>query len=218
MRIVPQACALACLLLAAAPALTGAKVLAQRSVYAPPGSADSQHPVRTAIVHEPVLPAAAPAPLKLAPRSGASGQKLERPIAPTAEGAIGTVVGSLGIVLGLFLVLVWCSRKFAPAGAAQLPKEAVELLGRATLGPRQQMQLVRVGSKLLLVALTQAGEAQTLTEITDPHEVEHLAGLCRRGQSTSATSSFNQVLGQLAREPLTAGAASAQRSRTRGAT
>ena len=56
---------------------------------------------------------------------------------------------------------------FRPPARSLLPKEAVELLGRAPLAGRQQMQLVRVGNKLLLVALSPAG-AETLTEITEP--------------------------------------------------
>jgi flagellar biogenesis protein FliO len=96
--------------------------------------------------------------------------------------------------------VVWCSKRFAPAGTAPLPKEAVELLGRAPLAGKQTMQLVRVGNRLLLVALSGAG-AQTLTEITDPVEVEHLAGLCQRGRGDSASASFNRVLSQMATEP-----------------
>lgn len=148
---------------------------------------------------------------KLAPRSVESKRPLERPAAPTPTTAIGTVASSLAIVLGLFAALVWCTRRFAPAGSAELPKEAVELLGRAPLAGRQTMQLIRVGNRLLLVALS-AGGAETLTEITDPVEVEHLAGLCRRGKPDSASASFGRVLSQLAAEP---GEAS-PRSRMRG--
>jgi flagellar biosynthetic protein FliO len=149
--------------------------------------------------------AAAPvAPLRLAPR-GAAGQKpLNRPAANSPGGAIGTAVGGLAIVLGLFVVLVWCTKRFAPAGAAVLPKEAIELLGRTPLSPRQQMQLVRVGNKLLVVAVS-ATEVETLTEIVDPAEVERLAALCRKTQPTSATSSFSQVLGRLTSEPARGG-------------
>ncbi|MCI0358990.1 MAG: flagellar biosynthetic protein FliO, partial [Planctomycetaceae bacterium] len=132
--------------------------------------------------------------------------------APTPTAAIGTVASSLAIVLGLFAALVWFSKRFAPAGAAALPKEAVELLGRTPLDGRQTMQLIRVGNRLLLVALSASGAA-TLTEITDPLEVEHLAGLCRRGKSGSATASFSAVLSQLASEP----ADQPPRTRARGA-
>jgi flagellar biogenesis protein FliO len=221
--------------------LTSGTALAQQSVYLPqprhlpPALAetarpisesqphpadrpsDGHFPVRLASAAEPIAPTGDAKSLKLAPRTQNAGQRPGRPIAPTAEGAIGTVAGSLGVVLGLFLILVWCSRKFAPAGSAQLPKEVVELLGRSSLGGRQQVQLVRIGNKLLLVAITTTG-MESLAEITDPVEVERLAGLCRRGQSASASSSFNQVLGQLAREPVAPGASAAARARSRGAT
>jgi flagellar biogenesis protein FliO len=150
--------------------------------------------------------------LKLAPRGVKLATARDRPAAPTPSAAVGTVASSLAIVLGLFVVLLWISKRFAPAGTAPLPKEAVELLGRATLTGRQTMQLIRVGNRLLLVALS-AGGAETLTEITDPVEVEHLAGLCRHGKADSASASFNRVLSQLATEPTSDG----QRPRTRGA-
>jgi flagellar protein FliO/FliZ len=127
------------------------------------------------------------------------------------------VIGSLAIVLGLFVVLVWCSKRFAPAGAAPLPKEVLELLGRAPLSGRQSMQLVRIGNKLLLVAVSSTG-AETLAEITDPLEVEHLAGLCRRGKGESATASFRNVLNQLSGETDLEQLATPRNTRTRGAT
>lgn len=154
--------------------------------------------------------------LKLAPRKSDKNRSLVPTAASANAGPIGTVVGSLAIVLGLFMALVWVSRRFAPAGSAALPKEVVELLGRSPLTARQSMQLVRVGNRLLLVAVA-AGGVETLTEITDPLEVERLSALCRRGRTDSATASFNQVLGQLAsetREPPPAAA----RPRVRGAT
>src|SRR5262245_29700874 len=155
-------------------------------------------------------------PLRLAPRSDAGRPGVARPAAPSPTTALGTVVGSLAAVLGLFLVVVWCSRRFAPAGAAVLPKEAVELLGRAPLTARQQMQLVRIGNKLLLVAISQAG-VETLTEISDQTEVEHLTGLCKRGQSGSASAAFRQALTQLAAEPAPRGFVGTSRSPSRGA-
>jgi flagellar biogenesis protein FliO len=100
----------------------------------------------------------------------------------------------------VFLVVVWCTKRFAPPGTSALPKEAVESLGRAPLTARQQMQLIRVGNKLLLVSLSPTG-VEPLTEITDPTEVEHLLALCRRGQKGSSTEAFRQTLAQLAAEP-----------------
>jgi flagellar biogenesis protein FliO len=178
--------------------------------------AESRFPVRLAAAEEPAMVGTGTTALRLAPRQANEAKRIDRPLVPTPGGAIGTVVGSLAIVLGLFLVLAWCSRKFAPAGSAQLPKEALELLGRASLSPRQQVQLVRLGNKLLLVALTPAG-AETLTEITDAAEVERLTGLCRRGQPASASNSFAQTLGQLTREPAQGGFVGGARRGSRGA-
>ena len=152
-------------------------------------------------------------PLKLAPRNAkAANDRPQRPAPATPGTAIGTVVSSLAIVLGLLLGLVWCSRRFAPTGTAPLPKEAVELLGRSPLNARQMMQLLRVGDRLLLVAIS-AGGVQTLTEITDPEEVEQLVALCRRGQADSASASFDRVIREMASEPVDRGG----RSRQRGA-
>jgi flagellar protein FliO/FliZ len=149
---------------------------------------------------------------KLTPRKSVAHRSPGHTAAPTPSTAIGTVVSSLAIVLGLFAGLVWLTRRMAPAGSAALPKEAVELLGRAPLAGRQSMQLVRIGNRILLVALSPTG-AQTLTEITDPVEVEHLAALCQRGKSNSASATFNGVLRRLASEP----GNDPPRSRARGA-
>jgi flagellar protein FliO/FliZ len=156
------------------------------------------------------------APLKLTARSERGSETLAKPTTRTPANALGTVAGSLGIVLGLFVVIVWISRRFAPAGSAILPKEAVELLGRAPLAGRQQVQLIRIGNKLLLVALTSGG-CETLTEVTEPTEVEHLLVLCRRGRPGSSAAAFSQVLGQLSSEPARGGFAGPTRPSSRGA-
>lgn len=138
-------------------------------------------------------------PLRLTPRNKTASKDLPHPSAASPTNAITTVLGSLGIVLGLFVLLVWFSRRFAPAGTAALPKEAVELLGRTSLGGNQQMQLVRVGAKLLLVALSPQG-ARTLTEITSAAEVERLSELCRRQKPGSSTQSFRTLVDQIGGE------------------
>jgi flagellar biogenesis protein FliO len=108
-----------------------------------------------------------------------------------------TILSSLGIVIGIFLLLVWILRRAAPPGLARLPNEAFELLGRAPLAGKQQVHLLRCGNKLLLVSVTPAG-TETLTEITEPLEVDRLAGLCRQNQPHSSTAAFRQIFEQLA--------------------
>jgi len=115
---------------------------------------------------------------------------------PNASGGLPSALSvgsSLAVVLGLFLLLAWALRRAAPGESAVLPAEVVEVLGRKVVAQRQQLQLLRCGRKLLLIVVTPDG-AETLTEITDPLEVERLAGLCRQGQSGSATTAFRHVL------------------------
>lgn len=125
---------------------------------------------------------------------------------PTAEAKGGwraemspmlSAAASLGIVLGLFLLVVMVIRRGMPKTAPQLPRQAVQLLGRAPLVGRQYLHLVRCGNKLLLLSVS-AGSATTLTEITDPDEVERLVELCE-GVGLGG-SSFRQVLGQFTRQ------------------
>jgi hypothetical protein len=61
------------------------------------------------------------------------------------------------------------------------------------------MHLVRIGRKLLLISVTPTG-AETLTEIADPQEVDHLAGLCQQNQPGSITQTFRSLLGQIEEE------------------
>jgi flagellar biogenesis protein FliO len=108
-----------------------------------------------------------------------------------------TVGGSLAMVLGLFLFVAWLMRRTTPQGANLLPTGVVEVLGRAMLPNRAQAHLLRVGNKLVLIAAT-ANSVETLTEITDPDEVDRLAGMCQQARPTSVSESFRHMLGQLA--------------------
>lgn len=108
-----------------------------------------------------------------------------------------TVGGSLAAVLGLFFLVVWVFRRASQGGSGTLPREAFEVLGRASLANHQQAQLVRCGSKLLLVSVNATGGGvKTLTEITDSAEVERLSELCRQARANNSKTSFRQVLRQ----------------------
>jgi flagellar protein FliO/FliZ len=184
----------------------------------------SQPPVNFRLVsaEEPVTDRTAEKSLRLVPRgeqarasNGVGNGPRAVPMANSPTTALATVGGSLAAVLGLFLIAIWCTRRFAPAGTNALPKEAVELLGRAPLAGRQQMQLVRVGNKLLLVALSPVG-AETLTEITEPAEIEQLLALCRRGRPGTSSTLFREALAQLATEPAERGFVGPTRTASRG--
>lgn len=126
---------------------------------------------------------------------------VQQPVDRRASGAstLFTGLASLAVVLGLFFVVAWALRRGMPRGAAQLPSDVVEVLGRTPLASRQFAHLIRCGNKLVLIHLA-PGSARTLTEITDPVEVDRLSGICRQAHLTSATVSFRQVFQQFARE------------------
>jgi flagellar biosynthetic protein FliO len=137
-----------------------------------------------------------PEPLKLSGPSGGRDGSAIGPTSPTATGSVVTVGSSLAIVLGLFFALLWLAKRNMPRGMTAISSEVIKVLGRAPLSGRQQMHLVRIGNKLLLVSVTAHG-AETLTEITDPQEVDHLTALCERDQPRSVTRSFRDVLAGL---------------------
>ncbi len=95
------------------------------------------------------------------------------------------VVGALSLVIGGYFGLVWFARKFKVGGDGRLPADVIEVLGVSPFGPRKNLQLVRLGSKLLLLMNGPDG-TQSVGEITDPNEVEHLASLCK-GRTTRAS-------------------------------
>ncbi len=105
-----------------------------------------------------------------------------------------SIISSLLLVVGLFLGVAWCYRKtLGTSLSGGLPKQVVSILGRTSISARQQLVLVRFGSKLLLVSVIQ-GEARTLGEISDPLEVDLMLGQCESGQPGSISQSFKSLL------------------------
>lgn len=123
-------------------------------------------------------------------------------ILPSAESKqrTATIVASLMLVVGLFLIFAWAGKKKMPTANSRLPKEVVQVLGRTQLQGRQQLQLVRVGSRLLLLSVTPHG-AETLTEISDPLEVESLLVHLRQNGSGNMSATFQDVLQKMGGEP-----------------
>jgi flagellar biogenesis protein FliO len=128
---------------------------------------------------------------KGAPHAG----RRELPPTPSSGPALLSMLGSLVFVLAIFFGLIWLLRRGMPKGTRVVPSEVIEVLGRAPLVGRQQMHVVRFGNKLLLVSLSPGG-AETLSEITEPAEVDRLAGICQQSQSNSATNAFRHVFRQ----------------------
>lgn len=118
--------------------------------------------------------------------------------------SIYTTITALVFVLGLFFLFMWLLRRGGRKRATVLPGEVVSVVGRVALAPKQFAQLLRVGGKLVLVALTPDG-AEPITEVTDPAEVDRLLGLCQQYDPHSTSRAFEQVFHELARDRAAAG-------------
>jgi flagellar biogenesis protein FliO len=111
-----------------------------------------------------------------------------------------TAGAGLAIVVGLFLICMWLLRRGGARPSGVLPSDAFAVLGRAPLTAQSFAHLLRLGNKLVLVAMSSDG-IRPLTEVTDPLEVDRLSGLCASGRGHGPTAEFQQVLSQLSREP-----------------
>ena len=96
------------------------------------------------------------------------------------------MAASLAIVVGGYLAFLWLIRVINPTHSGrQLPREVVNVIGKTRFSAHQELQLVRLGSKLLLLLVGTDG-TKSIGEVTDPNEVDHLVSLCnpRRGRSS----------------------------------
>jgi len=139
-------------------------------------------------------------PIPLAARKSSEEKSGTRTALTRPAESLITVGGSMCVVLSLFFGLAWLTRRGMPRGIGKLPGEVIEVLGKSPLVKGQELQLVRVGARLLLICVTPGG-CETLTEITDDAEVDRLSAICRAHSSTSVTAAFNQVLSGVGREP-----------------
>jgi flagellar biosynthetic protein FliO len=86
--------------------------------------------------------------------------------------AWGQLLLAMGIVVGLIVGLGWLVKRLG--GSKGLRNAgALKLVARASLSPKHQMFLVRVGSRLVLIGAGPQGLA-TLSEITDAGEAAEL--------------------------------------------
>ncbi len=108
----------------------------------------------------------------------------------------GTTIFSLLIITGLIVLCAWIVKKIQPLKVQGLSTDVVEVLGKRPLDPRQQIYLIRCGSRILVVGSSLQGMS-TLAEITDPEEMDMLIGLCRKPTHDSRiVQSFQTLLGK----------------------
>lgn len=107
----------------------------------------------------------------------------------------------LSVIVAGLLAAARLLKRHGPRASGGLPAEALEHLGRRTLEQRLSIHLVRCGSRILVLGSSADG-LRTLSEITDPVEVDLLAGLCRRrDESSGMAQSFRTLFGKYEAHP-----------------
>ncbi len=100
-------------------------------------------------------------------------------------------LGSLALIVGGFLVIVFVLK--GKKKTVESKPDLIEVLYRTSLTPKQQIQMVRWGERLLLIAIS-ASNVETLAEISDPAEVHRILLLCDKPESTAMESVFQNLL------------------------
>lgn len=98
---------------------------------------------------------------------------------------------TLTLVISMFLLVVFLWRlKPGTQKPARGNNEVLAVLGKVPFVHGQQLQVIRLGTRLLLVATSPKG-SQTLAEISDPQEVLQIEGAFRQGRMDLLTESLH---------------------------
>jgi flagellar protein FliO/FliZ len=101
---------------------------------------------------------------------------------------------SLAGVILLILVMRWLGKRLIPGAGHSKASSAVQILVRSTIGPRQQLMLVQVGRRLVLVG-SGGAEMNPLCQIEDPAEVAELLGQIQ-GEKRAGLKNFSAIFGR----------------------
>ena len=161
-----------------------------------PVAAEGGRAPETGVESSEVLPASELLPLG-EPRRPSPGGSDRKELAGGPAWVVQTV-SALGAVLGLILVgryaLVAASRRGGSGGIS-----AVEVLGRKSVGARQNVVLIRIGHRVLVVG-DSSGGLRTLADLDDPEEVSAVLASTASGGSSSITRGFNDLVSRFTSE------------------
>jgi flagellar biogenesis protein FliO len=158
----------------------------------PSHAQQTTRPVGATLVEDPTKDVPLPA------RPG--GATTQATLAGSSAGASGDVfdvkrlVFALAVVLGAMYVTHQVWKRLGMPGSANRTAGSLQVLSRLNLSPRQQLVLVRVGRRVVLVG-NSGTQMNSLCEISDPEEAAGLLGLAAAERDESVSASFNSVLG-----------------------
>jgi flagellar biogenesis protein FliO len=128
--------------------------------------------------------------------SDAAGGAAEAPAKPSTAREATRVGAALAAVLGLIFFLRWAARRLYKVPVTGRPSGAVQVLSRTVLSPKQQLVLLQVGKRVLVVA-DGGAQMSALCQITEPDEVASLVGQLRSEKESAATKAFGSVFGRM---------------------
>jgi flagellar biogenesis protein FliO len=121
----------------------------------------------------------------------AAGRGTAGSAAGVADGLGGTLM-SLAVVLGLIVAGVWVVRKLFPGMRGGPQKGPVQVMGRHFLSPKQQLYLVKIGTRVVVIGAAGANLNQ-VCQITDAEEIAQLAAQCEQANTGSISRSFRAL-------------------------
>ena len=112
-----------------------------------------------------------------------------------SDSSVLRVVGALGVVLGCIFIVRYAGKKILGLQTPGASNGVIQVLCRIPISPRQQLMLIQIGRKMILLANC-GTSMNAVCEITDPDEVAALAGQLQERRRTSATSAFLSLFGK----------------------
>ena len=104
-------------------------------------------------------------------------------------GNIGNMAMSLLFVVGLIVVGVLVLRRLFPGMRGGNAGGPVQVIGKHFLSPKQQLFLVKIGSRVVVIGAA-GGNLSQVCQITDAEEIASLVSQCEQAGSTSVSRSF----------------------------
>jgi len=125
----------------------------------------------------------------------------------------GQIFVSLVFVIVLIMVTARFWKRHLPGGGATISNEVMTVLGERKVNKQHSICLVRLGSRILVLGASADG-LRTLSEITDPVEIDLLAGMSKTSQDENQ---FSNTLYKFLKSPsqTTATLKSSTRAKTR---
>jgi len=107
----------------------------------------------------------------------------------------GRVVLALGTVLALIVVMRFLLKRFFPHVTTPKTINAMRVLSRLPINPKQQLLLIQVGKRMVVVG-NSGTQLSQIAEISDPDEVAQLLGTLSEEHRAPEIKSFVNLFGK----------------------